>query len=101
MEARALANVFGERLARLPVSAPKAALGEAMGASGALAALAGVLALKQGKAPPTAGYQRADYGLSLASQPVEMEGDFVLVNAVSCDGNNASLVLGPPNGAAR
>lgn len=101
MEARALSKVFGQRLARLPVTAPKAALGEAMGASGALAALVGVLALKRGMAPPTAGCEGADYGLSLSWQPVPLEGDFVLVNAVSCDGNNASLVLGPADGGGR
>ncbi|MBI3940608.1 MAG: hypothetical protein HY315_07210, partial [Acidobacteria bacterium] len=39
MEARALANIFGARLAEIPVCAPKAAFGEALGASGALLAV--------------------------------------------------------------
>lgn len=94
MEARALANVFGENLGRIPVSAPKAAFGEAMGASGALCALAGAIALRRGEAPPTAGFKRADYGLPLSASPQAFDRPFVLINALSCDGNNASLVLG-------
>lgn len=92
-EARALAHVLGERLAGIPVSAPKASFGEAMGASGALCALAGVLALKRRAAPPTAGCQETNYGLRLSAEPQPFEEGVVLVNALSCDGNNASLVL--------
>src|SRR5207237_2882820 len=39
MEAHALRNVFGSRLEQIPICAPKAAFGEALGASGALCAL--------------------------------------------------------------
>jgi 3-oxoacyl-(acyl-carrier-protein) synthase len=93
MEARALANVFQQNLSRIPVSAPKAGFGEAMGASGALGTLAGTLALRRSMAPPTARFDRAEGDLRLSPKPQPFEQDFVLVNAFSCDGNNASLVL--------
>jgi 3-oxoacyl-[acyl-carrier-protein] synthase II len=93
MEFRALSNVFAAGLSRIPVSAPKASFGEAMGASGALCALGGAIALREGEAPATAGAGGVHERLRLSSQPQSFEQDFVLVNAFSCDGNNASLVL--------
>jgi 3-oxoacyl-[acyl-carrier-protein] synthase II len=93
MEAHALKRVFGDRLADLPVSAPKAAYGEAMGASGALNTLAGALAVQRRVAPPTTGFSRCDLGLGLSAAPQEFRGDYVLINCFGCDGNNASLVL--------
>jgi len=91
-EARALEAVFGDTLSGIPASAPKAAFGEAMGASGALCALAGVLALRKQCAPPTAGADPAS-GIALSSAPQAFGGEHVLVNAVGCDGHNVSLVL--------
>jgi 3-oxoacyl-[acyl-carrier-protein] synthase II len=83
MEMRALKNIFGDRLERIPISAPKAAFGEAMGASGALCAVAAGLALQWQCAPPTAGLKKA----------APVNGEYALVNAFGCDGNNASLVI--------
>jgi len=93
MEANALRNVFGDRLAKVPVTAPKAATGEAMGASGALCALTAGLALQRQQVPPTTGFTRTDSGLQLSSQAQPFSGDYALVNAFSCDGNNAAMVI--------
>jgi len=93
MEARALRNVFGARLETIPVSAPKAATGEAMGASGAFCAVAAGLALQRQEAPPTAGFTCTDAGLRLASRPQPFQGEYALIDAFSCDGNNAALVI--------
>ena len=93
MEQHALRNVFGERLEEIPVCAPKAAVGETLGASGAFAALVGGLALARQSVPPTAGFIGPSDGLRLSSTPQPCEGQFALVNAFGCDGNNASLVL--------
>ncbi|MEX2261879.1 MAG: beta-ketoacyl-[acyl-carrier-protein] synthase family protein [Bryobacteraceae bacterium] len=93
MEAHALKNVFGSRLADIPVCAPKAALGESLGASGAFCALAGGLALLRRTVPPTVHSGSASNGLSLSAEPRPFEGGHVLVNAFGCDGNNAALVL--------
>jgi 3-oxoacyl-(acyl-carrier-protein) synthase len=93
MEARALSNVFGTQLSSIPVSAPKAAIGEAMGASGAFCAISGGLALQRQQAPPTAGYTGSESGLKLSAQPQPFSGEYALINAFSCDGNNAALVI--------
>jgi 3-oxoacyl-(acyl-carrier-protein) synthase len=93
MEAKALRNVFGAHLGRIPVSAPKAATGEVMGGSGAFCALAAGLALQRQEAPPTAGFLESQSGLLLSNAPQSFSGDYALVNAFSCDGNNAALVI--------
>jgi 3-oxoacyl-(acyl-carrier-protein) synthase len=93
MEAHALRHVFGSRLDKIPVCAPKAAFGEALGASGALCALTAGLALGKRSVPPTAGFRSADNGLQLSSAPQNMDGEYALVNCFGCDGNNAALVL--------
>lgn len=84
MERRALERVFGGPIEGLPVCAPKVAFGEAMGASGALCALVAGLALGQQSLPPTRGFRDA-------STPIC--GEYALINAFGCDGNNASLVV--------
>jgi len=94
MEYHALQAVFGDRLAATPVCAPKAAFGEALGASGALCAVAGGLALSKQQLPPTARFSDSDYPLRLAAEPQPVAGDYALVNCFGCDGNNAALVLG-------
>ncbi|MFI9654801.1 beta-ketoacyl-[acyl-carrier-protein] synthase family protein [Guyparkeria sp. GHLCS8-2] len=61
IEVRAIREAFGDtRAERLPVSATKAVHGHAMGATGAIEAALTVLALQQGKLPPTAHLDRLD-----------------------------------------
>jgi 3-oxoacyl-[acyl-carrier-protein] synthase II len=93
MEARALSNVFGNRLGSIPVSAPKAAIGEVMGGSGAFCAVTAGLALERGEVPPTAGFTGTDSNLKLSAQPQSFQGEYALVTAFSCDGNNTALVI--------
>jgi 3-oxoacyl-[acyl-carrier-protein] synthase II len=93
-EERALLDVFGSRLGEIPVCAPKAALGEAMGASGAYAAVVGGLALIRQSVPPTANHGGHSSGpVALSSQAQEIRGEYALVNAFSHDGNATSLIL--------
>jgi 3-oxoacyl-[acyl-carrier-protein] synthase II len=93
MEARALRQVFGDCLNDIPVTAPKAAVGECMGVSGALLALVGGIALREQCAPPTAGFAATQSGLRLSAEPQPFKGEYALVNAFGCDGNHASLVV--------
>ena len=93
MEARALDRVFGAHLAKIPVCAPKAAFGEAMGASGALCAVVAGLSLQRQMIPPTAGFAGDSPRLRLSSASLPISGEYALVNAFGCEGNNASLVI--------
>jgi 3-oxoacyl-[acyl-carrier-protein] synthase II len=94
MEARALKNVFGARLTGIPICAPEAALGESLGASGAMGALVAALALQKQCLPPTAGMNDAGVeGLRIMARSQPIHGEYALIDAFSCDGNNASLVL--------
>jgi 3-oxoacyl-(acyl-carrier-protein) synthase len=93
MEARALERVFGPQLPDVPICAPKAAFGEVMGASGAFCALVAGLSLQRQAIPPTAGYASDSVRLQLSPAGIPISGEYALVNAFGCDGNNASLVI--------
>ena len=60
VEAEALHQVFGARAAKIPVTATKSLHGHSIGASGALEALATILALNQPCLPATAGVTTVD-----------------------------------------
>ena len=93
-EERALLEVFGPSLGEIPVCAPNAALGQAMGASGAYCAVVGGLALMRRSVPPTANHDEHSSGpLALSSQAQQIRGEYALVNAFSDDGNATSLIL--------
>jgi 3-oxoacyl-[acyl-carrier-protein] synthase II len=94
MELSALKKVFGSRLGEIPVCAPKAALGESLGAAGAIGVLIAALALEKQCLPPTAGMNDAGVeGLRVTAHSQAIHGEYAMINAFSCDGNNASLVL--------
>jgi len=75
------------------VYAPKGALGEALGASGAFGVMAAGLILRRRLTPPAVGFGGDACGLRLSSTPQPVDGEYALVNAFSCDGNNAALVI--------
>jgi 3-oxoacyl-[acyl-carrier-protein] synthase II len=93
MEAEALRRVFGKQLDQIPVCAPKAALGESLGASGALLAISAALALSRQEIPPTALFSGAEVELKLSGKPQAVSGEYALITSCSCDGNNTALVL--------
>jgi 3-oxoacyl-[acyl-carrier-protein] synthase II len=93
MEAHVLQQVFGSRLSGIPVCAPKAAMGEASGASGALNSVIAGIALQKQSLPPTPNYQENAYGLHMSAESLPVEGDYALVNAFGFDGIHSALVL--------
>jgi len=93
VEERALRGVFDQSLEGIPICAPKAAIGEVLGASGAMCALVAAMALANQSVPPTSGFSTQDVGLRLSPEPQPFTGDYALVNACGCDGNNTALVL--------
>jgi 3-oxoacyl-(acyl-carrier-protein) synthase len=96
-EARAIADVFAGHARDLLVSSTKAVHGHAMGAAGALETIATVLALQNGRVPPTAHLDEVDPALPdldfvrQASRPSSLE--YALKSSFAFGGNNAVLVL--------
>lgn len=95
-ETRAIKLALGDQAYRTPVSSIKGALGHMLGASGAIAAVAAVQALRTGTIPPTINYTAADPDCDLDYVPnVARQADIklALVNAFGFGGQNASLAF--------
>jgi 3-oxoacyl-[acyl-carrier-protein] synthase II len=94
-EARALHEALGTRAARIPVTAPKSALGHAMGAAAGLETVVAVRTLETGFVPPTINLDQIDPEIALSAsataQPAAIR--FVLKTSSGLGGLNAALVL--------
>jgi nodulation protein E len=93
-ETAAIRAVFGERAP--PVSSTKAMHGHAIGATGALEAIACILALTEGVLPPTLGFEAADPDCALDVVPNvarQARVQAVLSNAFAFGGLNAVLAF--------
>ncbi|WP_049577328.1 beta-ketoacyl-[acyl-carrier-protein] synthase family protein, partial [Nonomuraea sp. SBT364] len=108
MEAKVMRLVFGDRAAQVPTSSIKSFVGHTLGAAGAVEAVASVLALRHGVAPPTIGFDdgaaedaaedaRADLDY-VPNRARPMPIDTVVSNNYAFGGNNVSLVLTRPRG---
>ena len=96
-EAAGLAAALGRRAAEVPVAAVKSMLGEAMGASGALQAVATLGTLHDGVIPGILGLESREESFPLAgalAAPRRAEVRRALVTAVGADGHCCALVLG-------
>jgi 3-oxoacyl-[acyl-carrier-protein] synthase II len=96
-ERAAYARVFGDRLASLPLSTVKGALGHCLCGAGGIEAAVTTLALARGVLPPTAGFTEADEGPALdvvANAPRTSEIDVALSCSFAFGGNSAAVVLG-------
>jgi 3-oxoacyl-(acyl-carrier-protein) synthase len=94
-EARCLRNVFGNRLERIPAVSIKGAIGNALGAAGAIQVASAALSLKTGMIPPTVNWETPDpeCPLNLSRSMREVGCSLGLINAHGLSGTNASLVL--------
>jgi 3-oxoacyl-[acyl-carrier-protein] synthase II len=99
-EAHAIHTSFGERARSLPVTAPKAAIGHLLGASGAIEAVATLLALSDHAVQPTPGDAEADPELGLdlvVGRPRTIEASAIgLSLCLAFGGANAALVVASP-----
>jgi 3-oxoacyl-[acyl-carrier-protein] synthase II len=95
IETRAIQRVFGDR-PRVPVSSVKSMIGHSLGASGAVEAVASILALAHSFLPPTLHLDDADPECDLehVDRPRSAPDlEAVMANAFGFGGNNASMVF--------
>ncbi|MCX6623044.1 MAG: beta-ketoacyl-[acyl-carrier-protein] synthase family protein [Acidobacteria bacterium] len=95
-EAAAIRAVFGDLADRIPVSSTKSMHGHALGAAGALEAVATVLALQSGLIPPTANFIELDPNCPIdvvANQARTVQAEAALSNSFAFGGLNAVLAF--------
>jgi 3-oxoacyl-[acyl-carrier-protein] synthase II len=98
-ETAAIKKVFGAHAYKLLVSSTKSMTGHLLGAAGALEAIACLLAMRDGRIPPTINYTTPDPALDLDYVPNTARDAKVtaaLSNSMGFGGHNASLVLVAP-----
>lgn len=96
VESRAIREVFGAHADKLGVSSTKSMHGHALGAAGALEAVATVLALHHGILPPTANYLGRDPECDLdyiPNQPRTAQVEAALSNSFAFGGLNAVIAF--------
>lgn len=97
-ETKAVVNVFGEHAYKLSISSTKSMTGHLLGATGAMEALASVMAIKNGLIPPTINHfelepkidNKLDFTFNKAKK---REVKAALSNTFGFGGHNASLVF--------
>ncbi len=96
METRALKAAFGQHAYRIPCSSIKSMIGHLIGASGAIEAVASVLAIRDQVAPPTVNLEEPDPECDLDYVPNEarpMRINAVMSNSFGFGGQNASIIF--------
>jgi nodulation protein E len=95
-ETAAIRKVFGSHAGKLAVSSTKSMHGHALGAAGALEAVATLLALDRGILPPTANFTEPDPACDLdvvPNQAREAQVEYALSNSFAFGGLNAVLAF--------
>ena len=96
VETLAIKQVFGDRAYKVPISSTKSMIGHALGAAGAVEAVAAVKSIQTGLIHPTINYADPDPACDLDYVPnVARQADVraVLSNSFGFGGQNACLVL--------
>jgi 3-oxoacyl-[acyl-carrier-protein] synthase II len=96
-ETKAIKDVFGDHAYELAVSSTKSMMGHCFGAAGAIEAMMCVMALHEGKLPPTINYEHPDPVCDLDYVPNEAreaQVEVALSNAMGLGGHNACVLLG-------
>ncbi len=96
IETIVIKKTLGERARRVPVSSIKSMLGHMIAAAGALEVTACLLAMQDGKIPPTVNYQEPDPACDLDYVPNEARAadvDVCLSNSFGFGGQNICLAL--------
>ncbi|MBM3145774.1 MAG: beta-ketoacyl-ACP synthase II [Chloroflexi bacterium] len=96
METKAIKAVFGDRAYSIPINSTKSMIGHAMGASGALEAIACVMTIRENTLHPTINYEYPDPECDLDYVPNQRRAhrvEIALSNSFGLGGQNACLVL--------
>ncbi len=95
-ESLAIKKLFGEHAYKLSVSSTKSMTGHLLGAAGAIESIASILALKNGKIPPTINLDEPSPECDLnytAKVSVDKDIKYALSNTFGFGGHNASLLF--------
>ena len=95
-ETEAVKTVFGEHAYSLAMSSTKSMTGHLLGAAGGVEAIFTVLALKEGKLPPTINLHEPDPACDLDYVPNEartQQVEYAMSNSLGFGGHNASLLF--------
>ncbi len=99
IEVAAIRKVFGRHTDRLAISSTKSMHGHALGAAGAIEAIATVLALRDGFLPPTANFTEPDPECDVdvvPNQARQQQVEYALSNSFAFGGLNAVVVFKAP-----
>jgi len=95
-ETKAIRAAFGDHADHLAVSSNKSMIGHTLGAAGAMSALAAVLAIRDGRIPPTINYEKLDPACDLDYVPNvarEQAVRVAIINGFGFGGQNAVAVF--------
>jgi len=95
-ETQAIKTVFGDYAYKLPVSSTKSMTGHLLGAAGAIEAIIAIMAIADGKLPPTINYEFPDPECDLNYVPNKSVTKIVnaaISNTFGFGGHNASLLF--------
>ena len=95
-ETMIIKKVFGDQAKNVPISATKSMTGHLLGAAGALEAMFSLLAIKEGRIPPTINLENQDPECDLnyaPLKPVKAKFEYALNNSFGFGGTNSSLIL--------
>lgn len=95
-ESNAVKTVFGQHAYKMKVSSTKSMTGHLLGAAGGIETIATVLAVVNGKIPPTINLNNPDPECDLdyvPNKPVDFSLDYALSNTFGFGGHNASVLV--------
>ena len=97
-ESKAILKVFGEHAYNLNISSTKSMTGHLLGAAGAIEAIAGIIAIRDGFVPPTINHFTDDPDIDAKlnmtfNSAQEREIKAILSNTFGFGGHNSSLIL--------
>ncbi|HRI48046.1 MAG TPA: beta-ketoacyl-ACP synthase II [Ignavibacteriaceae bacterium] len=95
-ESKSIKAVFGEHAYKMNVSSTKSMTGHLLGAAGAVEAIASILAINNGKIPPTINFSTPDPECDLNytfNKPQERSIDIAMSNAFGFGGHNTTVVF--------